>query len=630
MKISRTWLQKYFDTELPSAEAIADALTFHAFEIEEVEGDILDIKVLPDRAAYALSHRGIATEVAAVLNIPLARDSLRDPLPAWNPTDELVLAKGVEGKVNRKMGALVRGVKVGPSPKWLFDALKSVGARSINNVVDATNYVTLNMGQPLHAFDAKKITWHDGQLHITVREAAEGEQITVLTGETYKLPGGALVIAEAVEGTALDIAGIKGGAPSAITEDTTDLFVSVANFDGPSVRKTAQALNLFTDASVRFQNKISSELAAYGMRDVLALIQKVAGGEVVGVNDVYGGIESPASVSVTIEKIQKVLGAPLTESEISDALTRLRLAYTFDGTAYLVTPPFERRDLAIAEDIAEEVGRIIGYDRIDSQQLPEIARPLESDAYAGVERIKDVLRARGYTEISTQSFSGTGDILLANPLDKSKPALRTRLKENMSDALARAALAAPRVLGPVPSVQLFEIGSVFPKEGECLSLSLGYRALSGKTKAVHLDTIIDALRDEAGLTASVERSGDEVAEMLLNGVDLAMLGKGYVPLPFALGAYRSFSTYPFALRDVAVWTPEGTEETEVSGLILKEAGEYLARIDCFDRFEKDGRVSYAFRLVFESMDRTLSDADLDPAMERIAAALDSRGGWSVR
>ena len=630
MKISRTWLQKYFDTELPSADAIADALTFHAFEIEEVDGQILDIKVLPDRAAYALSHRGIALEVSAILNIPLKRDPLRQPIPEWHTTDELVLTKDQEGKVNRKMGALVRGVKVGPSPAWLKEAIESLGGRSINNVVDATNYVTLDMGQPLHAFDAGKIQWQDGKLHITVRGAAKDEKITVLTGETYTLPEGALVIAEAGEGTALDIAGIKGGAASAITEGTTDLFVSVANFDGAAIRKTAQALNLFTDASVRFQNKISPELTGYGMRDVLALIQEVAGGTVVGVNDVYDGNAALTPVSVTATKINSILGSSFSLEEIAATLTRLGLSHTIEGDTLTITPPFERRDLVIAEDIAEEVGRIIGYDRIESQQLPLIGKELESARYAGIERIKDVLRARGYTEISTQSFAKTGDITLANPLDKGRPALRTSLVHNMADALSKAVLAAPRVLGPETAVRLFEIGSVFPKEGECLSLSLGYRAVVGKTKSVAIDEIIDALKDEAGLQTPVSRVEDGIAELSLRDVDLASLGQGYAPLPFSLGAYRSFSVYPFALRDVAVWTPLMTEESEVANLIFKEAGEHVARLDLFDRFEKDGRVSYAFRIVFESMERTLSDTDLEPAMERVALALNAKEGWTVR
>jgi len=627
MIISRTWLQRYFDTPLPKIEELADALTFHAFEIESVEGDTLDVKVLPDRAAYALSHRGVAVELSAILNIPLTTDPLRTALPVWEETAELALSLDPEGKTNRKMGALVRGVTVGPSPDWLREAIESLGQRSINNVVDATNFVTLNMGQPLHAFDAKKIAWHDGVLNIGVRGAKENEKITVLTGETYTLPEGALVISEAKSGTALDVAGVKGGAASAITDDTTDLFVSVCNFDGATIRKTAQALNLFTDASVRFQNKISPELAVYGMRDILALITEVAGGTIVGVNDVYPKPQTQTTVSVPVSKIQGVLGLECTTSDVARIFDRLQFTYSETADVFTVTVPFERRDLNIAEDLVEEVGRIIGYDTIPSVSLPEYTAPIHDSAFATIEHVKDILREHGYTEISTQSFARDGDIMLANPLDKSMPALRAGLLENMEKALARAVASAPRVIGVAPSVRLFELGSVFKKEGEHVVLALGYRALSGKQSSAVLEEMCAVLTEKFGEGVQMNEAREGMMEIDLSGiVDSA----AHTPTKIELGPYHPFSVYPFALRDIAVWTPGGTEESEVANLILKEAGEYLARIDLFDRFEKEGRVSYAFRLVFEAFDRTLSDADLDPAMERITNTLNGLEGWDVR
>lgn len=627
MKISRTWLQTYFEKPLPSVEELGELLTFHAFEIEGIEEDVLDVKVLPDRAAYALSHRGVALELSAILDVPLKTDPLRTALPVWNETDELVLSRDPEGKTNRAMGALVRGVAVAPSPAWLKEAIESLGQRSINNIVDATNYVTLNMGQPLHAFDAGKIAKKDGVLHIGVRQAQEGENITTLTGETYTLPSGALVICEANEGTALDIAGVKGGMHSAITSDTTELFVSVCNFDGPTIRKTAQTLNLFTDASLRFQNKISPELAPYGMRDVLALILDVAGGEVVGVNDLYPIPAQGSTVSVLASKINSVLGTDLSIADIANVFTRLQFAHTEADGVFTITVPFERRDLVIAEDLVEEVGRIIGYEHIESTALPTVTPPASDSLHQAAERIKDVLREHGYTEISTQSFAHDGDIMLANPLDKSMPALRASLSENMEKALLRAVQVAPRVLGPVTSVRLFELGSVFTKHGEHQALSLGYRALSGKTKPALLDEVVEVLKQELEGELVVSRTADDILEISLEDVSVS---ETYVPTRIQLGSYHSFSVYPFALRDVAVWTPIGTEESEVVNVVLKGAGEYLARIDLFDRFEKEGRISYAFRLVFEANDRTLSDVDLDPAMERVSKILNEQEGWEVR
>jgi phenylalanyl-tRNA synthetase beta chain len=643
MKVSVSWLQKYFAEPLPNTEELVDTLTFHSSEVEEVIGEgektVLDVKVLPDRAAYGLSHRGIAYELAAALGHTLVADPLREPLPGYAASEKIVVSIENPQKSPRYMAALVTGVKVAPSPDWLRAALESVGQRSINNVVDATNYVMLNIGQPLHAFDAGKLKKDaNGAYGISVRGASEGEKITTLTGEEFSLPEGALVIVDSIANALIGIAGIKGGKAAQIDEGTTDILIESANFDGTSVRRASQALKLWTDASLRFQNKISPELAAYGMRDVLALILEVAGGEAVGTVDTYPTPEAAqAHVTATLSMINGVLGTSFVSDDLTDALTRLGLEFvvTTQGNGDLsvtVKPPFERRDLVIWQDLAEEVGRILGYDRVEPTPLPAMPAAPDQAAWRGIEAMKDVLTERGFTEISTQSFAAEGEIMLANPLQSDKPWLRASLVANMGDALARAAAVAPRVLGPESQLKLFELGTVFTKEGEYLSLCLGYAQLVGKQSAAVLAEAVDAIIDTFPSAGIVRPSsiGTNTAELSLKAVDVASIGEKARPTRIALQSYRSFSLYPSALRDIAVWTPEGTEESEVAMLIEKEAGELLARIDIFDRFEKDGRISYAFRLVFQSFDRTLSDADLDPTMAAVTAALNAREGWEVR
>lgn len=639
MKVSRTWLQRFFDTELPSAEEIADALTFHVFEIEEMEahGDdsILDVKVLPDRAAYGLSHRGVAYELGAILNMPLKSDPLRSELPENSSTNELQVQIENPDKCLRYMGALVRGVKVAPSPAWLKEALEAVGQRSINNVVDATNFVMLNIGQPLHAFDANKLQKKDNRYSITIRGAYEGEKITTLSGDEYTLVEDTLVIADANADTAIGIAGVKGGKAAEIASETTDIILESANFDGTSVRRASQALKLWTDASLRFQNRPSSELAAYGMRDVVALIQEIAGGELIGVIDEYpaqGYTQNP-TVQISLDDINKRLGSSYGIEDVTGVFNRLGFSYTQNGESFAITAPSERRDIVIPEDLSEEIGRILGYDQIPPTPLPPVAGMPEQARYRGIERIKDALIERGFTELSTQSFAKEGDVYLANPLDTTRPALRSSLADNMREALTRGVTVAPRVLGPATALKLFDLGMVFAKNGEHLSLSIGYMPLSGKKQSI-LEEAADALRD---LVPSITFTASEnVMEANLDEVDIVTLGADYTPAPVRLGAFRPYSIYPFALRDIAVWTPAGTEEFEVEESIVKEAGELLARIDLFDRFEKKDdngdvtRISYAFRLVFESSERTLSDEDLNPIMERVSAALNARDGWEVR
>ncbi|MBU2081047.1 phenylalanine--tRNA ligase subunit beta [Patescibacteria group bacterium] len=633
MKVSRTWLQQYFNKELPSTEVLAEALTFHTAEIEEATEDMLDVNVLPDRAAYLLSHRGIATEISATLSIPLKRDPLREELPQYESTPKLSVSLDAEGTCDRYVGALITGVRVGPSPEWLRAALESVGQRSINNIVDATNYVMFNIGQPLHAFDADKLTAREGVYAIGVRAAEARECITVLSGETYDVPEGALLIADMnAEGTALGIAGIKGGKHASVSEETTNIILESAHFDGTAVRKTAQALKLFTDASSRFQNKPSVVLAAYGMRDVIALIQDIAGGTLEGVTDVHSPLLPPDPLSVTLDHINGVLGTSYSTQDVADAFSRLSFSYTLAEQTFTILRPFERKDLTIAEDLIEEAGRILGYDRIEPVALPLQILPPEQSRFRGIEAIKDFLTERGFTEISTPAFSAEGDIELENPLQEDRPFMRTSLLPSLESALQRAVHVAPRVLGHSRYIKLFEVGSVFSKEGESLLLSMGVVDTAGKLGADALKENVATLEQELlRIPASARFSlNGTMMELNLEKLNLEKLGETYAPISVRLSSYRPYSAYPFALRDVAVWTPGGTAETEVAECIQANAGELLVRTDLFDRFEKEGRISYAFRLVFESPERTLSDADLDPAMSQVTEALNKKEGWEVR
>ncbi len=591
MKISLKWLQKYFDEPLPDAKTMTEAFTFHSFEVEEQDNKIFDLDILPDRAGYALSHRGIAYELSASLGVPMKEDPLRTPLLEYPKSDTFSVDVKDTKKCHRYIGAFVRGVKVGSSPVWLKEALETVGQRSINNIVDATNYVMLNMGQPLHAFDAEKLEKKDGAYKITVRTASEGENITTLSGDDYVLPEGILLVTDGNSEKPLGVAGIKGGALAEVTSDTTDLVVESASFDGETIRRATKKLKLFTDASLRFQNKPSAELAVYGMRDILNLIIEIAGGEVVCVDDVYTAPVSPATVSIPLEKINNILGTSFTKEDVKDVFKRLDFSFTCEDSVFTVIPPFERTDISIPEDLVEEVARTVGYDSILPVLLPETSTMPDQAHFRGVARVKDFLIERGFTEISTQSFAKKGDIILANPLDKTKPALRRTLAKNMELALVQAKQYTPRTLGPSAKPKLFEIGNIFPKDGERI-------VVETSETVSDLPEIIDDAE--------------------------------YTPVRYTLGKYKPFSIYPFILRDIAVWTPKGTESVEVVALIRANAGELLVRVDQFDSFEKDNRVSYAFRMVFEAEGRTLTDTEINTYMEEITKALNAQTGYEVR
>jgi phenylalanyl-tRNA synthetase beta chain len=602
MKVSRAWLQAYFEEPLPDIKALSDALTFHAFEIEEAAGDLLDVKVLPDRAGYALSHRGIAKELSAILQIPLKADPLRQEVPAFPKTNRLVVTADAR-YVLRHTGALIRGLSVGPSPAWLTERLESVGQRSINNVVDAMNYVMLDIGQPAGAFDVGKMKFDGEVLRIDIREAKAEEHIQILTGEVLELEPGMFVFSDKTSGMLLDVAGVKGGLDSGVTDATTDIFLSVGNYDGTLLRKTSQKLKVFTDAAQRFQNRPSPELTAYGMQAILALFRDIgAGGEVLGVDDLYLKKPEPRSVSVTAERIEKRLGMAYGEGAAEDVFRRLDLPFTRNGGTITVAPPFERTDIAIPEDLIEEVGRIVGYDSLPSQEFPQVSEFPDQRRFRGIERMKDELVAKGFVEVSTQSFVKKGEVMLANPLDKTRPALRPSLEETLNDALKKARLNAPLIMPPSEKPKLFEVGTVFPKEGEYVELRMTER--------------VEEWGEKAGVADNLSKA------------NLEEYGKDYIPQRFELGPYMPFSAYPFVLRDIALWV-SGADAGSVKEVIQSAAGKLLRRIDLFDTFEKDGKKSFAFRLVFQSPERTLSDEEVNGIMEAVHTAITQKS-WQVR
>jgi phenylalanyl-tRNA synthetase beta chain len=420
--------------------------------------------------------------------------------------------------------------------------------------------------------------------------------ITTLSDEVYTLPPGTLLITDALANTPIGIAGIKGGKAAEVTPETTDLVIEAAHFDGALIRRVAQELHLFTDASQRFQNRPHPLLVEYGMRDVLALITEVAGGEVVGVTDVSAAHTMAAPVSVSLVRINSLLGSSYTTTEVESAFTRLGLPCATQADTFTVIPPFERTDLTIPEDLIEEVGRIMGYDEIPARELPPLTETPDQARYRGIERMKDQLVEQGFIEVSTQSFAREGAVVLANPLDIEKPALRTSLEENLSEALAKAKYVAPLVLAPKQKPKLFEVGTVFPKEGEYLELRMTEQAWEGVP--THDNLSVAKLED---------------------------YGKDYEPKSYPLSAFAPFSVYPFITRDIAFWAPSGTDEVPTQSLIRTHAGELCTRVDLFDRFEKEGRTSLGYRLVFQSTERTLTDEEVNTLMEPVIEALIGQG-----
>ncbi|MFM2381764.1 MAG: hypothetical protein RLZZ76_531, partial [Candidatus Parcubacteria bacterium] len=490
MLVSYKQLNTFFDNKLPTPEVIADVLTFHAWEIEEVTtvGDdtVLNVKVLPDKSAWALSHRGIAKDLSVILSLPLANDPLRTQAELTPVAPEIALT--LESDVcDRYTVALVRGVKIGPSPLWLSEFLKALGQRSINNVVDITNYVMFMTGQPLHAFDAGKMGSIHGAYCITVRNAINGEQMTTLTGEEYTFTSADTLIVDGSSDTPIGIAGIKGGKHAEVDSNTVDILLESAHFKAVPVRKSAQRLKLRTDASMRFENGVVKEMVEIGQREAVALIQEIAGGTLVGFVDVGSKAESQKPVTVSLTKINSVLGLALTVGDVEAILGRFGYAYTVTSEVFAVHSPFERVDLVRQEDVIEEIGRIHGYEHIASVPIEKIQLREVNKRFFYSEQIRDVLFSLGFSEVLTSSFRDVDDVALTNALASDKGCLRSVLYKNVSEALQKN--AGNVELFGADKVRIFEIGTVFTKDGEKLKLAIGVSSKAGVTgkdfKEVH-------------------------------------------------------------------------------------------------------------------------------------------------
>ncbi len=637
MHVSRNWLQTFFDTPLPNAEELGELLTFHSSEIEEVEvvGDdaVLDVKVLPDKSAWMLSHRGVARELATILDVPM-----RDPLAessALEPSAEALSVELQTEGVSRYAAAVVRGVTVKESPEWLRARLSAIGQRPINNVVDATNYVMFHLGQPLHAFDAGKLEAKNGTQTIGVRQARASEGITTLSGETCTLASDDMVIIDATADTPIGIAGVKGGAHAAVDAATTDLIIESANFDRVMVRKTAQRLKLRTDASARYENGVVPELVSYGLADVVKLIIEIAGGTLEGYVDVFPKSHAVQPVSVPLARINSVLGLSLSADEVQAIFNRFGYEMACLADVITVTPPFERDDLVIPEDLIEEVGRIHGLEHIAGEMLAPAPMSEYNKRFYYAEQVRDALIALGFSEVFTSSFRKRDVVKLENALAADKGYLRSSLRENLDEALARN-VHNKDLLG-LSRIALFEIGTVFDAHGEHFSLCVGVR--TGQSyKAKYDDELLnEALTvvtnifgNESGAARVAARDG--IAEIDLDAA-IADLPEPDRCEPYEKlaedPAYVPFSAYPHVTRDIALWTSGETTAPDIEAVIREHAGDFLVRFTLFDEFTKDGRTSYAFRLVFQSYEKTLTDEEVNAMMEQLYAAVANKG-WDVR
>jgi phenylalanyl-tRNA synthetase beta chain len=634
----------------------------------------LVLDITPNRPEM-LSHLGVAREVAtggaADVRLPAFPNAPEAPIEARRAEREgevggvRVRIEDVEG-CPRYAAAVVRGVKVGPSPEWLASRLRAVGVRPINNVVDATNYVLFELGQPVHAFDLDRLRGPE----ITVRRARAGETIRTLDGVDRTLADGALLITDAEGPVAL--AGVMGGENSEVHDGTTSVLLEVALFDPKAVRGTRTPHGLSTDASYRFERGVDPEGQVRALERVAQLVVAVAGGEAErAALDLSPAPFERRVVELRPERVARVLGVELPAEEIAGLLEAIGFGVDATASPLRVSVPGFRPDVTEEIDLIEEVARRRGYDSFPEEILPFRASAVpESPEVAAERRARDFFRRLGFLESRTTGFAPAADgrVPVLNPLSSEEGSLRDALVPGLLRRVEHNWAHGVR------DVRLFEVGTVFSPAGDGAVPREEIRvaaAFTGASRPAHwsgaaaawdvwdLKGVLEELAEEHGAALEVGAPallGAAVvpAEAFRLSTDGAEQGGGgrvapgsvdapawagdvwvlEARLPVGRGAeaaaYRALPEQPASERDLALLVPRGVAAAEVETAISGAAGPLLESVGPFDLYEgkgiPEGTRSVAFRLRFRAPDRTLTDAEVDASVAAVLAALEERLG----
>ncbi len=613
---------------------------------------------------------GLARESAAAFNLPMKH---HEPVVKGGGEGDLLdlidVEVPAEDLCRRYSARMVRNVKIAPSPKWLRQRLRANGVRPINNIVDITNYVMLEYGQPMHAFDYRYIS----SKKIVVREAVEGETLVTLDGNERKLKPGMLVIADGEK--PIGLAGVMGGMNSEIVEDTVDVVFESANFDGTSIRQTALALGMRTESSGKFEKNLDPMMTVPAVNRACELVELLGAGEVLdGMIDILNYIPEPRTMELETDRINALLGTEISQADMADYLRRLEIPV--EGTTIHV--PSFRPDLQIMADIAEEVGRLYGYNVIPTTTFR--AQTAEG-GYTGT-MVKENLtgslcRSLNYSEILSYSFVSPNifDMIrlpedsplrktlnIQNPLGEDTSVMRTVALPSMLSVLAR------NYNYHNANVKLYELAKVYlPVEGEVLPrepkhLVLGFYGEGDfYTLKGDIETIFEGLNAPAArFTAKKDHPSyhpGRCAVITMNGVEIGVCGqvhplvaknydmdapiyaaeidfsvladlllpkKTFVPLP----------KYQAATRDIAVVCEEAVTVAELTDCIRSAGNSLLRDVKLFDIYRgkgvEEGKKSVAFSLTLRADDRTLTDADVESVVAPVLAKLESDLGAKLR
>ncbi|MDD5098253.1 MAG: phenylalanine--tRNA ligase subunit beta [Candidatus Pacebacteria bacterium] len=659
MLFSYNWLKSFFSGELPEPKKLAEILTLHSFEVESLEKKgtdwILGIDVLPDRAGDCLSHIGIAREISVLLNKKLILPKVK-----INTKGKGSISVEVADSKDclRYIACAMDNVKIGSSPKWLKEKLEACGLNSINNVVDATNYVMLETGQPLHAFDFNNVSGG----HIVVRRAKKGEKIMTLSEKEYILNENILVIADSNMPMAL--AGIKGGKIAEISNKTTKIILESANFNAKLISQTARKLNLRTDASVRFENNIDPNLAEIALNRVISMIEEIANGKVVSkISDVYKSKAKTRKIVLEIKEVSRIIGIEIPKKDIINILVKLGFGVKETKSKLLVEVPTYRQDIIIPENLIEEIGRIFGYEKVVEELPRGYLEPIKrNESTYWQNKARDILKELKFTEIYMYSFIGDEEKNvfqlkaeeIVNPVSAFYNYLRPTLIPQMAKTIKEN-------LKFFKDIAVFEIGKSFTKDKETFTLSGGVSCCDFYCLKACLNTLFDKLgvknvsysliKDKSfwnkGKTADIIVKGEKIGNIGYLSMDICqVLGLNKNVVYFEINfeklekncsrkkTYEAISYHPPALRDISGIISDEVSVDDIIDLIKKKGGQLLKSAEVFDVYKGNGipqgKKSVSFHLVYQSEEKTLDSKTVDSLRDGLVNELNQGVNWEER
>ena len=693
MKVQVDWLKEYTEIDVP-ADELGHVLTMAGLEIESHEtvdlpdgekSEVLELNVTPNRG-YCLSHIGVAREVSALLNKSL---KLSDPIKALATksgavaVEDRVSVENLEPELCPRYCALViENVKVGPSPKWLKDRLIAIGLRPINNIVDITNFVMMEYGQPLHAFDRGLLAGNK----IVIRRAKKGEPFASLDGTELKLEPDALVIADGDRPVAL--AGIMGGTNSQVSEATSHVVLESACFDPATVRKGSKKYGLRSDSSYRFERGVDWNGVVSAQARAALLIKELASGEICsGRIDIYPEAGKPIVVPLRVSRVNQLLGGSFTAEQIQGLLSRLGMEITEPSETMQVKIPSFRPDLSREVDLIEEIVRIDGFDKVGTVFPVAGVRPVKIAVRQKIiKKVREVLCCTGFSETVHYSFIENAHaeefkmafaleqdqmIVLKNPLSSENDTMRTSLIPGL---LKTAALNLSKGQKPL---KLFEVGSVYfansnknrTEKAVLSAIVLGpYELTPWKPRGKEYDFYdlkgtLETLAEHLHLKLETSPGGKlflmpgKSVRVHVNGIELGYLAQvdpeqklvheieqNVYALELDLGAlenaisssiqFQKIAKFPETYRDISILVDRQVTSEQVAGLILKTGAPLIQKVELYDHFEgkkiQADKKSLTFALSFQSAERTLSDEEVTPLFERIIKTLESELGASLR